>query len=46
MAQGKGSVRPPIVHTYKRRGRKVNGKTANDERMMERDCASGAHAQE
>ena len=42
----RGIVRPPIIHTYKRRGRKVNEQTINDEGMMEKDRASRAHAQE
>jgi len=42
----RGVVRPPIVHTYKRKDERVNVQAANDEGMMEKDRASGAHGQE
>ena len=34
-------VRPPIVHTYRRRGRKVNVQAPNDERIIEKDRVGG-----
>ena len=37
----RGIVRPPIVHTYKRRGKKVNVQAPNDESIIEKDHARG-----
>ena len=34
-------VKPPIVHTYKRRGKMVKAQKANDQ-GIEKDCESGA----
>ena len=42
----RGIVRPPIVHTYKRRGRKVNVQAPNDEGIIEKDRVGGAHGEE
>ena len=42
----RGIVRPPIVHTYKRRGKKVNVQASDNEGMIEKDRASGAHGEE
>ena len=42
--ESRGVVRPPIVHTYKRNGRKVNAQEINDEGMMQQKIVpSGAH---
>ena len=41
----RGIVRPPIIHTYQRRGRKVNGQMINDEGKRGGDRACGAQAQ-
>ena len=35
-------VRPPIIYTYKRKGRKGNSLATNDERIMGEDRAGGA----
>ena len=32
--ESRGVVRPPIIHTYKRKGRKVIQQQANDEGMF------------
>ena len=42
----RGIVRHPIVHTYKRKGKRVNTQLANNEGMIEKDSASRAHAEE
>ena len=39
------SVRPPIIHTYQRRGRKVNGQIINEEGKRGGDRVCGAQAQ-
>ena len=39
------SVRPPIIHTYQRRGRKVIGQINNEEGKRGGDRAGGAQAQ-
>ena len=38
-------VRPPIIHTYQRRGRKVTGQINNEEGKRGGDRAGGAQAQ-
>ena len=39
------AVRPPIIHTYQRRGRKVIGQINNEEGKRGGDRAGGAQAQ-
>ena len=39
------TVRPPIIHTYQRRGRKVIGQINNEEGKRGGDRAGGAQAQ-
>ena len=41
----RGIVRPPIIHTYQRRGRKVIGQINNEEGKRGGDRAGGAQAQ-
>ena len=38
----RGIVRPPIIYTYKRKGRKGNSLATNGERIMGEDRAGGA----
>ena len=42
----RGIVRPPIIPTYKRKGKKVNSLATNDEGIIGKDRARGACGEE